>query len=352
VADHLGAFDGWFASDGVTDLSGGAKAKSLIAAFGENSFDYIGNERAGVPVAGGAIPAAAIAASSWRPRLALLRPHQWAKNVLLGVALLTAHRFTVAAALSACLGAVAFSAGASAAYIFNDFVDVQADRGHPGKRGRPFASGAVSFTAGAALGAVCLLLAVVVAAAISSEFLGVLVLYLAITIAYSLVLKRKLLIDVVTLAGLYTIRVVAGATAIQVPMSEWLLTFSLFIFLSMALVKRYSELAIRFDMGLPDPTNRNYRTDDLSVVFSLAAASGYCAVIVLTLYLSSDTVKALYSRPSVLWLACPLFIYWISRMLMLSHRRILRDDPIVFAMRDWVSWATAALVIVIGLSAL
>ena len=151
-----------------------------------------------------------------------------------------------------------------------------------------------------------------------------------------------MLIDVVTLAGLYTIRVVAGAVAIRVPMSEWLLTFSMFIFLSLALIKRYSELATRFDAGLPDPTSRNYKIDDLPIVSSMAAASGYCAVIVLALYLSSDAVRALYAHPSFLWLVCPLVIYWISRMLMRSHRRMLHDDPIVYAMKDKVTWATAA----------
>jgi 4-hydroxybenzoate polyprenyltransferase len=351
VADHLGGFDGWFASDETTDLSAEARDAKLVDAFGADGFDYIGNDRARVAAtenAGAAIAVDAPPPRAWRALLRLLRPHQWAKNALVGVALLTAHQFTPAAALLALLAAVAFSACAAAAYVFNDFVDIRADREHPTKRNRPLARGDVSFTAAAILASLCLVLGFLVAAAISVEFLGVLALYLALTMAYSLVLKRKLLIDVVTLAGLYTIRVVAGAVAIEVPMSEWLLTFSMFIFLSLALVKRYSELAIRYDEGLPDPVNRNYKVDDLPVVFALAAASGYCAAIVLALYLSSETVRALYTHPSVLWLACPLFIYWISRTLMLSHRRVLRDDPIVFAMRDKVSWMTAMSIVFIG----
>jgi 4-hydroxybenzoate polyprenyltransferase len=348
VANHLGGFAGWFAADPSAD----GKAAKLADAFGEGGFDYIGNDR--IDCAAASYDASAGDGSpqtSRRALLRLLRPHQWAKNALVGVALLTAHRFTPAAALQAFLAAVAFSACASAAYIVNDLVDIQADRGHPSKRRRPFASGDASFTAGATLVGLCLLLAFAVAASISAEFLGILAFYLALTTAYSLLLKRKLLIDVVTLAVLYTVRVVAGAVAIDVPMSEWLLMFAMFIFLSLALIKRYSELAIRFDVGLPDPANRGYKIDDLSVVFSLAAAAGYCAVVVLTLYLSSDTVRALYARPSLLWLACPLFIYWISRILMLSHRRVLHDDPIVFAMRDRVTWATAALIVLIGLLA-
>jgi 4-hydroxybenzoate polyprenyltransferase len=349
ISNHLGGFDGLFIAEGISDLAARANTTGLVAAFGENGFDFIGNSNRALAPKGPMMVADALAQQprQWRAMWRLLRPHQWAKNALLGVAVLTAHQFTWVA-LWAALGAVAFSACSSAAYIFNDLVDIQADRDHPSKRERPFASGEVSFAEGAILACLCLAFAVAIAAAISWSFLHVLVLYLALTIVYSLILKRKLLMDVITLAVLYTVRVIAGATAIQVPMSEWLLTFSLFIFLSLALVKRHSELAMRFDFGLPDPVNRNYRTDDLSVVFALAAASGYCAVVVLTLYLSSDTVRELYSRPSVLWLGCPICIYWISRLLMLSHRRMLHDDPVVFTVTDRVSWATATLLIIIG----
>jgi len=372
VADHLGMFDGWFASDGATNLSGTAKATRLVEEFGEEKFDYIGNGRADLPVWERAATAIAVdpsprvgrrlsefqksverivTAKPRHPWLTLLRPNQWSKNALLGVPLLTSHQFSPSAVVLALLAAIGFSACASAAYILNDLVDIQADRGHPSKRKRPFASGDVSFATGAILGALCLILATVLACAVSVELLGVMAIYLVITIGYSLFLKRKMMIDVVTLAGLYTIRVVAGAVAIRVPMSEWLLTFSMFIFLSLALIKRYSELAIRFEEGLPDPTNRNYKIDDLPVVLTLAAASGYCAVIVLALYLSSDAVRALYAHPSFLWLVCPLVIYWISRILLRSHRRMLHDDPIVYAMKDKVTWATAALIIVVGLVA-
>lgn len=372
VANHLGGFEGWFASDGDTNLSGTSKANRLVELFGQQNFDYIGNGLADLPVWERAATAIAVDPSPRLERrlsrfqksveriatvksrsrwLTLLRPHQWAKNALVGVPLLTAHQFTPAAAMNVALAAVAFSTCASAAYILNDLVDIQADRCHPSKRNRPFAKGDVSSATGAFLGTICLILAVVIAIAVSFEFVAVLCVYLVTTIWYSLILKRKMLIDVVTLAGLYTIRVVAGAVAVRVPMSEWLLTFSIFIFLSLAFTKRYSELAIRLDAGLPDPTNRDYKKDDLPIVSSLASASGYCAVVVLTLYLSSDTVRALYSHPSILWLACPLLIYWISRILMLSHRRLLHDDPIIFAMRDKVSWATLALILVLGLLA-
>ena len=179
----------------------------------------------------------------------------------------------------------------------------------------------------------------------------VLAAYFAITLAYSLVLKRKMMIDVVTLAVLYAIRIIGGGVAIAVPISEWLLAFSLFIFTSLALIKRHSELGLRLQAGLGDPTNRNYRLDDLPVIAALAAASGYCAVIIFALYLSSDTVRSLYRHPEMLWLACPLLVYWISRVLLLSHRRLLIDDPVVFAMKDKVSIAVGALMVVVVITA-
>jgi 4-hydroxybenzoate polyprenyltransferase len=287
----------------------------------------------------------------WAQRLKLLRPHQWAKNALVVVPLLTAHQFAPSAIGFMLLAVAAFCACASSAYILNDIVDIEADRAHPQKCQRPLASGKLSIQHAAGLGACCLAIAFVVGASVSLLFAGVLALYLAGTTLYSLHLKRLLIVDAVTLAGLYTIRVVAGAVAIGVPMSEWLLAFSMFIFFSLALIKRYSELALRLDAALPDPVNRNYRVGDLPIIASLAAAAGCCAVVVLTLYLSSEAVRGLYRHPAVLWLACPLFLYWISRMLMLSHRRVVSEDPIVFTMTDKVSWVVGAMIVLLGVLA-
>jgi 4-hydroxybenzoate polyprenyltransferase/phosphoserine phosphatase len=373
VATHVELFDGWFASDGVINLSSTVKAARLVEEFGEGNFDYIGSGRADLPVWVRAATAIAAGSSPGIERrltalkhpieriasrktrngwLRLLRPQQWAKNALVGVPLLTAQQFSPTAILLAFLAAIAFSACASSVYILNDLIDIQADRGHPTKRNRPFASGDISFATGAVVGIVCLVLAFGVAAFISLTFFSVLSTYFIGTTAYSLLLKRKMMIDAVTLAGLYTVRIVGGAAAIGVPMSEWLLAFSMFIFLSLALIKRYSEMALRFDAGLPDPTNRNYKAGDLPVIASLAAASGYCAIVVLSLYVSSDTVRTLYAHPYILWLVCPVLLYWISRMLMLSHRRLVNDDPIIFAMKDKVSWATSALIVLLGVLAL
>lgn len=369
IADHLGLFEGWFASDGAINLSGATKAALLVNEFGEGGFDYIGNSQADLKVWSRAATAIVVGSNGRIERqlgmlaneiervatdkkrfgwFRLLRPHQWAKNALVAVPLLTAHKFSMTSIETVVFAAMAFSALASSVYILNDLLDIQADRSHPTKRNRPFASGEVSFLTGAIAALVCLCVSIIIGISISLQFLTVLGVYLATTAAYSLVLKRKMLIDAITLAGLYTIRVIGGAVAINVPMSEWLMGFSTFIFLSLALIKRYSEMALRFDKGLPDPTNRNYRTGDLPVIAALAAAAGYCAIIVMSLYLSSDTVRSLYTHPAVLWLVCPLLLYWISRMLMLSHRRLVNDDPILFAVRDKISWLTGFLILVVG----
>jgi 4-hydroxybenzoate polyprenyltransferase len=166
--------------------------------------------------------------------------------------------------------------------------------------------------------------------------------YFALTTAYSFVLKRKMLIDVITLGALYTTRVLGGAVAIDVIASKWLLAFCMCLFMSLALIKRYVELAARRDAKMPDPANRDYRTSDLPLVSALAAAAGFNAVVVFALYISSDAMNALYSRPELLWLVCPVLMYWIGRALMLAHRREMDDDPVVFALKDRVSLATMA----------
>ena len=339
VAGHLNLFDGWFASDGETNLAGRVKASRLTATFGHKNFDYIGNDVADLPVwkcaASGTVVNASIrlnrrlskqqvfiertgSARSSYAWLKLLRPHQWTKNALIAVPLLTAHQFKPTSVVLAFLAIMAFSACASGVYILNDLVDISADRNHPYKRKRPFAAGEISFSSGIFLMILCVLLSFGIAEFVSLNFVVMLTVYLTATTTYSVVLKRKLLIDVITLAALYTIRILAGAVAIRVPLSEWLLAFSMFIFLSMALTKRYSELVIRFDANLPDPLNRDYKKTDLPIVSALAAASGYGAAIVLALYLSSDAVRVLYARPEILWGTCLIVIYWISRVIMLS----------------------------------
>ncbi len=373
VARHVDLFEGWFASDETTNLAGAAKAERLVAAFGEKGFDYIGNDAADVPVWSRAAKSYAVrcpgrvsrrlardgaeiehlphVAPTWRTWAKLIRVHQWAKNALVFVPLVTAHVFTAGAILEALLAAIAFSLCASGVYVLNDLVDLKDDRAHPTKRRRPLASGAIPLAHGVAAVPVLLGAAFALAAAVSLAFVATLGAYLAITTAYSFYLKRQMLVDVITLAALYTIRVVGGAIALDIAVSKWLLAFCMSLFLSLALIKRYVELASRLDADLPDPTHRDYKTSDLTMVAALAAAAGFNAVTVFALYISSESVHELYRRPEILWLVCPVLIYWIARALMLAQRRLMDDDPVVFALKDRLSLASTAAVALLVVAA-
>ncbi|HEV2605907.1 MAG TPA: UbiA family prenyltransferase [Microvirga sp.] len=374
VANHLGLFTGWFASDETTNLAGAAKARLLVDTFGERGFDYVGNDSADFPVWEKAARAFAIRTPAgvtrrlarsgfdvehlthqrptWRTWAKLLRVHQYAKNALVFVPLLTSHLFTVEAFGQALLAFLAFSLCASSVYILNDLVDLKDDRGHRTKCRRPLACGAIPLIHGVAAAPLLLIGALGLAAAVSWPFLAVLIGYFALTTAYSFALKRMMLIDVITLAGLYSVRVIGGAVAVDVVASKWLLGFCMMIFMALALIKRYVELAARRDAGLSDPTSRDYRLSDLDIVAALAAAAGFNAVTVLALYISSDDVNALYTHPAVLWLVGPLLIYWIARALMLASRREMDDDPVVFALKDRTSLVTIGLAAVVVLAAI
>lgn len=276
--------------------------------------------------------------------LRALRPHQWAKNALLFLPLLTAHKFTTEAVTVAVLAFIAFSLCASSVYVVNDLVDRAHDRLHPSKRFRPFAAGELSVRFGWALAALLLGLAIAVASAAPIKFLWILGIYYGLTLAYSLGLKRKLMVDVVTLACLYGIRIVAGAAAVAVPMSEWLIAFGLFLFLALALIKRASELAnlpAEADAGAP---GRSYRRSDLPIVQVMAAVSGFLAVLVLALYLASPQVSKLYAEPLYLWGCCIVLVCWLGRTLLLTGRGEMREDPVMFAITDGVSLACLPIV--------
>ena len=281
-----------------------------------------------------------------------LRVYQYAKNTLVFVPVITAHQLNLPTLGYALLAFLAFSACASGAYLMNDLLDLAADRQHPTKRHRALAAGELPISSALAAIPALWLFAVAASLCISPLFLAVLGAYLATTIAYSLVLKRKMLVDIVTLAGLYTLRIVAGAVGAGVVLSEWLLIFSLFVFTSLALIKRFSELSMRESAGLADPSNRDYRITDLQVIAAMAAASAMNAVTVFSLYVSSSAVTPLYSRPWLLWLLTPLLLYWFGRALMMAHRREMPDDPILYAFRDGPSRIAVAAMICIMLAAI
>ncbi len=374
IAAHLGIFDGVFCSEDSTNLAGETKARVLVDAFGEGGFDYIGNSSAdlaiwsharqayiasnrsslGNIVEQGGVPVTPVTSprSSLRVWLKALRVHQYAKNALIFIAALTAHAYSFQNLVHVVLAFVSFSLCASSAYLLNDLVDCQADRKHPTKRNRPFASGAIPAAHGIVAIPILVLMATICALSISALFTLILFTYLGLTLAYSFTLKRRLIVDVVVLATLYTIRVIAGAAAIPVVPSEWLLAFSMFIFFCLALAKRYIELEMRLDKDLPDPSNRNYRLMDLPTIGALAAASGFNAVTIFALYVNSPAVSGLYRHQQVLWLICPILMYWLSRILILAHRRVVDDDPIVFALRDRNSRICAVAMIAVVLAAI
>lgn len=366
VAEHLDLFDGVLASDSRRNLAGANKADQLVGRFGEGGFDYCGNEWRDVTIwrrARGAIVVNASPAiehqvgadlsllrafpssgNRLRAMVRALRPHQWAKNVLLLVPLCAAHRMGDLDSLShALLGLIAFCLCASSVYLLNDMLDLEADRAHLRKSKRPFASGDLPLTAGFALVPALLAATVLISAFLPTKFQLWLAAYYVLTVAYSFGLKRLLLVDAVTLAGLYTLRIIAGAGAADVALSFWLLLFSVFLFLSLAFVKRYAELdALRRQQRL-QAIGRGYHVEDLAVLQNFGTAAGYLSVLVLALYINSPDILPLYHRPKVIWMLCVLMLFWISRIWMIAHRGRMHDDPVVFALRDRMSLAIGLL---------
>lgn len=374
VAEHLGLFDGVLASDRNTNLAGSAKAAQLVQRFGERGFDYCGNEHRdlaiwekahGAIVVGGGrnleqavtqrarlLQAFPDQGSKLRAAIRALRPHQWAKNTLILVPILAAHRAHELSLLGVGLVAMmAFCLCASSVYILNDLLDLEADRAHPRKSKRPFAAGDLSILTGLMLAPVLLATAVLLAAFLPAMFQLAFATYYTLTLLYSFFLKSRVLVDALALAGLYSLRMIAGAAAVSVPISFWLLLFSVFLFLSLALVKRFAELeGLRRQQRLR-AAGRGYRVEDLSMLQSLGSAAGYLSVLVLALYINSPEIEALYRRPKVIWLLCVLMLYWVSRVWMQASRGLMHDDPVVFALKDRVSLGIGVLATVTVLAA-
>lgn len=373
VAKYLGVFDDVLASDGVTNLTGRRKRRAIHDYCEQHRFTeygYVGDSRADLPIwrkaarvycvapsAGvlGAIrrhdqvPSIVFAQSlaRWSPLLKVLRPQQWAKNALLFVPLVLAHElFNVPKLLAAMLAFVVFSLCASSVYVLNDLFDMEDDRHHPQKRRRPFAAGTLPVRWGppltAGLSAAGLLLANLT---LPGAFVGAVIGYLLLTTAYSFDLKRRTMLDVITLSGLYSLRIFAGGLATGVVISEWLLMFSMFLFTSLAFVKRYAELSRLAREGNASARGRGYVVGDLSVIESMGTTSSYLAVLVMALYLKSDIAPTLYRQVWALWLICPLLLYWVSRLWILAKRGSLCEDPVVFATTDRVSLIVAACVV-------
>jgi len=357
VRDHLGLFDEAVGSDGVRNMRGDAKRRFLEERYGPRGFAYAGDSAADVPVwqgAGEAVlvgvsPSLAAAASGGgtvtridlpsRARASAvvkaLRPHQWVKNILLFVAPILGYRVDSFGMVVETLAAFfSFSFAASAGYVLNDLLDLESDRLHSTKKSRPFAAARLSIPEGLLLALACLAGALLLSLATRPVFTLAVAGYFVATVTYSVYLKRKLIVDVVVLALLFTYRVLAGGLAVDVPVSFWLLAFSLFLFTGLAFAKRYSDLVRQLAEGKDRAHGRNYSAADLPTILSVGSGCGLVAVMVFALYIHSPEVRLLYPRPQALWIVCPVLLYWFTRVWFLAARNELNDDPIVFAIKD------------------
>jgi 4-hydroxybenzoate polyprenyltransferase len=375
IANHLGFFSDVFATDEHTNLTGERKALLLIEKFGKNGYDYAGNDdvdhvvwsEAKACYLVNATPAAAARAKqrinfsgemdlrkgfSLGNFLKAIRLHQWAKNALVFVPLLASHHMMDMEKLAdVVLAFLAFGCCASFSYVANDIADLDADRLHHNKRKRPFASAVISIPSGFLLGIMLISVTAMLAYFLSPAFVYALLAYFIVTNIYTLRLKAVPILDVAILAGLYALRVLAGGFAADVPASFWLLAFSCFIFFSLAIVKRVSEL-----MGIETPDEqavvcRGYRTSDMPVLTGLGTSSALMAVLVMALYINSPDVIQLYASPRYLWLLCPIVALWLGRVWLITGRGQMHEDPLLFALHDRISWllfGVAAMLLVIG----
>lgn len=360
IADYLKLFDLVLASDGIVNLAGKRKRARLVAQFGEKGFDYAGDESRDLAVWSSARKAIVVdpnprllrgvarraefetsfqdRGASLSEYLSALRPQQWPKNILVFVPLLAAHLFTEPILLIRTIIAFAsFCCCASSGYLINDLCDLQADRHHPEKRLRPFASGRLPLAYGLTLAPILTVLGCGLAWMLSSLSLAIVLFYFIMAAAYSLRLKKIVLLDVFLLASFYTLRIIAGGSAVAVALSVWLLAFSMFLFISLAFIKRYAELVVMRRVDGDHAKARSYELSDAELLVSKGTASGYAAVLVLSLYIASGSVKVLYSTHQVLWLVCPLLLYWIGYLWFVAHRGNMVDDPLVFAVRNRTS---------------
>jgi 4-hydroxybenzoate polyprenyltransferase len=393
VAVHLGIFNGVLASDGQVNLTGHNKLSAFQERFGD-SFSYIGNARPDLPLltrcidpmvanphtslraglrAAGVLPVKTFTDSAHplKAWIKAIRLHQWAKNTLIFLPLLLAHAHAPGLLVAACMAFLSFGTAASATYIVNDLLDLEADRHHPRKRRRPFAAGDLSPIVGVATillflatsAAIALLLPATLtrlspALALDHpwKFAEWLAIYAVSTTAYSLWLKRMVLVDVIVLSGLYTIRILAGSAATGIPVSPWLAAFSVFFFLSLAFVKRFAELEslkVRTEAaGAIAVKGRGYRLSDIEQLRTFGTSSGYASVVVFALYVGNLNAAELYVHTSRLWLLVPVLLLWLSRLWLLASRGELHEDPVVYAITDKRSLLLGVLVVAIVLSAL
>ncbi len=373
AADHFGLFEAALGSSPMQNLKGANKADAIEKYLSSRDYCYVGDSRPDLKIWSRSSSAVivgnpqdalakraqrltrieAILPNNKRQAKSLfkqLRVHQWSKNILLFVPAIAGHSLAFDSLSILALGVFIFSICASSVYLLNDLVDINNDRQHPSKKHRPLASGDISIPVALVLTPILISAALACAAALSSPFFYILMVYLAITLSYSFILKKLPVIDVITLAMLYTVRIVAGATLIDHTMSPWLLSFSLFFFLSLALAKRYVEVDQAIESGA-SIVGRGYKGGDIAYINSIGTSSGMVSVLVLSLYLHSDKSAQLYERPEVLWCNATIMLFWISWIWFQANRRNLNEDPVIFALRDPVSLCSGAFFVFFALVA-
>ena len=373
VAGHLGIFDGVLATEATTNLTSTRKLARLEQQFGE--FDYIGNSQADLPLLVHAQQAMLANPSSGlrlrlqmrhvrvvrtfldrRPRVPTvfkaIRVHQWSKNFLVILPLIMSHKLSTVSIAAAVEAFFCFSFTASANYVVNDLLDMESDRRHPSKRFRPFASGDLQVSGGLLLVMALVGASLCLLPLLPSGFALWLGLYIVATMSYSIYFKRVVVVDVLMLSGLYTLRMLAGGAATGTAISQWLASFSTLLFLSLAMLKRVSELENLRERGIAATPGRGYLVADLSQIRSFGTASAYAAVVVFMLYIARPDVSDLYRHASRLWLVVPLLLYWLNRVWLLASRGELNEDPVIFAIRDKISLAVGATVLLVAILAL
>lgn len=377
IAEHVGIFDNVIASDGKLNVTGVNKRIKLDEVYGYKGYDYIGNSSDDLAVWAGSLKGMCVNSSGNVRKRALkigvdeikinynniksskiytlakaIRVHQWVKNTLLFLPLVAAHQITNIHAISLLvLAFLSFSLCASAVYVINDLVDLDNDRQHSRKRNRPFASGILQIRTGVAIALIALCASVGISIFVGSEFAAWLIIYFLLTMAYSVSIKRYVLIDCITLAVLYSLRIVSGAAAVNIQLSFWMIAYSVFFFLSLAFLKRYAELKTQCKYDKIKIRGRGYFPSDIRLIQMIGVSSSNLSVLILALYLNSDSVNKLYSSPQIIWTAIPIMLYWLSWVWLQADRGRMHDDPILFALNDRNSWFSfLSLTIVYSLS--
>lgn len=374
VSDYLGIFDEVIATESV-NLRSNEKSRVLIEKYGERGFDYIGDSKADIAVWASSGVAHIVHRTESLTKKAQksgnvgnvffpeqttikdfikeIRVYQWIKNILILLPLLMAHLVAdFHLIILNIIAFFAFSLTASSVYVLNDLFDIEADRAHKRKRFRPIASGKINVPSALHLSIFLFSIGIIFSIFfLPLNFFLVLVVYLILTTLYSFSLKRIYIVDIIILAGLYTLRLIAGGMAVDVEVSYWMLAFSLFLFLNLAIVKRYTELNQLVETNEAKAKGRGYHVEDLSLLRSLGTSSGYLSVLVFALYVNSKEVLGLYKRPEMLWAIAPMLLYWITRIWFVAHRGKMHDDPIVFTAKDPVSYVVGFLVLILIIGA-